>query len=34
VLSGTQRGWFGRLRLPDEFLAAMGNAAGKVSGLR
>jgi len=23
VLSGTQRGWFGKLRLPEEFLAAL-----------
>ena len=31
VLSGTQRGWFGRLRLPDEFLAALGDALEKGS---
>ena len=27
VLSGTQRGWFGRLRLPEEFLAALSQRA-------
>jgi 2-polyprenyl-6-methoxyphenol hydroxylase-like FAD-dependent oxidoreductase len=27
VLSGTQRGWFGRLRLPDEFLATLAERA-------
>ena len=31
VLSGTQRGWFGRLRLPQEFLRAMAAAVEAVS---
>jgi len=31
VLSGTQRGWFGRLGLPDEFLAALGSESGEVT---
>ena len=26
VLTGTQKGWFGRLRLPSEFLDALGAA--------
>jgi hypothetical protein len=25
VLSGTQKGWFGRMRLPDEFLEVLGS---------
>jgi hypothetical protein len=35
VLTGTQKGWFGRLRLPEDFLDAIGEAFGSCeAGLR
>ena len=34
VLTGTQKGWFGRLRLPADFLDALGAALAQPDSFR